>query len=58
MKKSDVEIGATYTAKISGTVVPVKILGVHNFGGWLARNTKTGRSVRIKSAQKLRSRVE
>lgn len=58
MRKAEVEIGGTYTAKISGNVVPVKILRESPYGGWEAKNTKTGRTVRIKSAQKLRAKVE
>ena len=54
MKKSDVQIGHTYLAKVSGQVVPVKILGESPYKGWIARNEKTGREVRIKSAQRLR----
>jgi hypothetical protein len=57
VKKAEVQIGATYTAKVSGTVVPVTILAGHSLGGWLAKNTITGRSVRIKSAQRLRKLV-
>jgi hypothetical protein len=58
MRKKEVEIGAVYTAKISGNVVKVRILGVSPYGsGWAAQNLSTGRSVHIKSARKLRERV-
>ena len=57
MRKAEVVIGGVYKAKISGRIVEVKILAVHNFGGWHARNLETGRAVRIKSAMKLRERV-
>ena len=54
MKKKDVEIGKTYLAKVSGKVVPVRITGESRYGGWDAVNTKTKRSVRIKTAARLR----
>ena len=56
MKKRDVRIGATYSAKISGRVVPVTLLEVAG-SGWKARNETTGRVVRIKSAAKLREEL-
>src|SRR4051812_18230909 len=57
MKKDDVQIGETYFAKVSDKVVPVRIDGLNRHGGWDATNTKTGKKVRIKSAQRLRSAV-
>ncbi len=57
MKKADVEIGAVYMAKVSGVVVPVRIVGVSQFGGWNATSVKTGRAVRIKGVQRLREKV-
>lgn len=57
MKKAQVKIGGYYTAKVSGTVVTVRIQGESRFGGWDAVNTSTGRAVRIKSAQRLREEV-
>lgn len=57
MKKKDVEIGAVYTKKVSGKVVPVRITGVSPYGGWTARNLDTGREIRVKSAAGLRARV-
>lgn len=57
MRKRDVEPGATYTAKISGNLTEVRIIGVSPFGGWSALNLTTGRKVRIKSAAKLREKV-
>ena len=59
MKKADVQIGGTYMAKVSGKIVPVKILAaapahVAPYGGWEATNIKTGRAVHVKSAQRLR----
>ncbi len=54
MTKSEVQIGTTYNAKISGKLAPVKILAVSQYGGWNGMNTKTGRTVRIYTAAKLR----
>lgn len=58
MRKREVEIGGTYTAKISGSIVRVRIDSTHRLGGWNATNLKTNHTVRIKSAQKLRKRVD
>jgi hypothetical protein len=55
MKKSDVQIGGTYTAKVSGKVAKVRIDAESRHGGWDATNLKTKKKVRIKSAQRLRS---
>ena len=55
MKKADITIGKTYTAKVSDKVVPVRIEREHASGGWDATNTVTGKTVRIKSAQRLRA---
>ena len=55
MRSSDVIIGNCYTAKVSGNVVTVRIVATHSLGGWLATNTATGRSIRIKSARRLRA---
>lgn len=57
MLKRDVEIGATYVAKISGKLSRVRIIAPSRFGGWDALNLDTNRQVRIKSAAKLRARV-
>jgi hypothetical protein len=61
VKKQDVRTGATYLAKVSGQVVPVKIVQEKWRGdqhtGWVGTNTETGRSVYIKSAQRLRALV-
>ena len=58
MKKADITIGKTYTAKVSDKVVPVLIEREHPSGGWDATNTVTGKTVRIKSAQRLRAACE
>jgi len=57
MKKRDVQVGRTYLAKVSGRLAPVRITRESPYGGWDAVNTKTGRSVRIRSAQRLRRPV-
>jgi hypothetical protein len=58
MLKRDVKIGGRYKAKVSGGVVTVAILSESIYGGWNAKNEKTGRQVRIRSAQRLREAVE
>jgi hypothetical protein len=57
MKKNEIKIGETYMAKVSGRVVPVRILGESCYGGWVGLNTQTNHRVRIKSAQRLRCTV-
>jgi hypothetical protein len=57
MKKKDIQVGGKYTALVSGTVQTVRIDGESAFGGWTATNLATGRQVRIRSAQRLRSKV-
>ena len=56
MKKKDIQIGGVYLAKVSGKLAQVRITGESRFGGWDAINCDTKRDVRIKSAQRLRSR--
>jgi hypothetical protein len=57
MKKADVQIGATYLVKVASNLVPVKIDREHDNGGWEGRSVKTGKTIRIKSAQRLRFRL-
>lgn len=57
MKKKDIEIGAFYACKVSGSIVPVRITSESPHGGWLAVSEKTGREIRIRSAAKLRWKV-
>lgn len=57
MKKRDVMIGGIYAAKVSGRIVPVRITAESRYGGWDAINTRTNRPIRIRSAQRLRYRV-
>jgi len=54
MKKNDVQTGATYLVKVAGNLVPVKITREHDNGGWEGTSVKTGKTIRIKSAQRLR----
>jgi len=54
MKTAQVQIGGTYIAKVSGNLVAVRIDRESPYGGWDATNLKTGRSVRIRTAARLR----
>ncbi len=54
MKKADVQIGTHYRAKVSGQMTTVRIDAENANGGWNATNVRTGKAVRIKSAQRLR----
>ena len=53
MKRSEVEIGERYLAKVSGKRQVVKITRAHAQGGWTAVNVATGREVHIKTAARL-----
>jgi len=55
MKKNEVEIGGRYVAKVSGSLTVVRIDRESPYGGWDATNVATGRSVRIRTAARLRS---
>ena len=57
MKKADVQIGATYLVKVGGNLVPATIDGEHPSGGWTGTSCKTGKTIRIKSPQRLRKPV-
>ena len=57
MKKSEVSVGKTYIVKVSGNLTRVRLDSVSEYGGWNGTNLQTGRSVRIKSAAKLRREV-
>ena len=54
MKAKDVKIGGLYLVKVSGQLVPVKLIDESRYGGWTGKNLTTGREVRIKTAAKLR----
>jgi hypothetical protein len=58
MKKRDVVLGQVYAMKVSGRVQPVRLIAESPYGGWVGRNELTGREIRIRSAAKLRARVE
>jgi hypothetical protein len=57
MKKNEVQIGGTYTAKVTNKVVQVRIDAESRYGGWDATNMETGKKVRIKSPTRLRAAV-
>jgi hypothetical protein len=57
MKKNEVKIGGTYTAKVTNKVVQVRIDAESRYGGWDGTNIQTGKKIRIKSAQRLRAAV-
>ena len=54
MRKASVKVGGVYAAKVSNTVVPVRLDEESPRGGWNGTNMKTGKNIRIKSAQRLR----
>lgn len=54
MKKEDVRVGGVYQAKVSDRLTEVRITGENRHGGWDAVNVLTNKTVRIKSAQRLR----
>lgn len=54
MKKTNVQIKGQYYAKVSGKIAIVRIDRESIYGGWDATNTVTGRTVRIKTAARLR----
>jgi hypothetical protein len=58
VKKSEIEIGATYMAKVSGKLTTVRIVSESQHGGWNAINTATKHAVRIRGAARLRRKVE
>lgn len=55
MKSTQVEVGATYSAKVSGQLVPVRIESEAVGGGYWGRNLQTSRTIRLRSARRLRS---
>ena len=58
MKKDEVQIGATYLVSVTGKLAPVRIVRENPHGGWNGVNVDTKREVRIKSAQRLRKRLD
>jgi len=57
MKKDEIEVGQAYTAKLSGNLTTVVVEAASPHGGWDAINTRTGKQVRVKSAQRLRRKT-
>ena len=66
MKLNDVQVGARYTAKVSGRIVTVRVVEIVAVEATRWSNAKTrieavneatGRRVSIRSPQRLRSRV-
>lgn len=57
MLKKQIQIGKVYAAKVSNKICAVRIDSVSMYGGWNATNLDTGRTIRIKSAAKLRKEV-
>lgn len=58
MRKNEISIGGTYVCKVSGRLVPVRIVQDNPLGGWNAINVTTGRGVRVRSAARLRRAVQ
>lgn len=58
MRKTDVKVGESYMAKVSGKLAVVRLVDESPYGGWVAVNTQTGRKVRIKTAARLRWRID
>ena len=57
MKKDEVKVGQSYRVKVSGAIAEVRITDENPHGGWDGVNVATNRSVRIKSAQRIRGPV-
>jgi hypothetical protein len=58
MKKSEVQIGGVYTAKVTNRLVQVRIDAASRYGGWDGTNLVTNKKIRIKSPAKLREAVD
>lgn len=54
MKKNEIHIGGVYKSKVTDRIVEVRIDRENPHGGWDATNLVTGKTIRIKSAQRLR----
>jgi hypothetical protein len=54
MKQRDVVLGEVYAVKVSGSIQPVRLVAESPHGGWIGRNLRTGRKIRIRTAAKLR----
>ncbi len=53
MTKTQITVGRTYLANVSGKRTTVRITNVSQYGGWDGLNTVTGRAVRVKTAGRL-----
>lgn len=53
MKKNEVKIGETYTAKVSGGETEVRITEECEHGGWWGINLRTGRQIRLRTGRRL-----
>ena len=54
MKKDDVKIGGGYVAKVSDRLTGVVLVAASPHGGWVAVNLATRKTVRIRTAARLR----
>ena len=65
MKLRDVQTGQTYTCKVSGRIVPVRVDGIQEYYDYkdrlkrriVCRTLKTGRVIVCRSATRLRVRL-
>ena len=58
MRRAEVEVGGLYLVKVSGSLVPVRLTGESPYGGWVGVNTHTNREVRVRTAARLRTRLD
>ena len=58
MKQRDVVLGQVYAVKVRSRIQPVRLVAESPSGGWVGRNEQTGREIRIRSAAKLRARLQ
>jgi hypothetical protein len=65
MRGSQITIGGVYLAKVSGKIVPVRVLskyehfyrGGRSHDAFICENMTTGRKIRVRSVQRFRSQV-
>jgi hypothetical protein len=53
MKKSEIQVGGRYVAKVSGKRVIIRLVKESEHGGWEALNESTGRAINIKTGGRL-----
>jgi hypothetical protein len=58
MTAKDVSVGLTYLVKVSDVEVPVTLTRECQYGGWYGTNLKTGHTVRIATAGRLRKQLD